>query len=143
MASLLVVEDDADNAEVLERTLAKDGHSVALAANGWEALIALDERSVDAVVLDLMMPGMDGRTFLKILRQDARHADIPVIVVTGAPGVGDGTSVAANLGVVACLIKANYTTDQLRDLVRAALDRGDPRLADGGGGDATPRAFGA
>ncbi|HLL89978.1 MAG TPA: response regulator [Tepidisphaeraceae bacterium] len=121
MANLLVVEDDPDNAEVLIKTLRKDGHHVTRAANGWEALIALGERQVDGIVLDLMMPGMNGRTFLNILRRDSRYGHIPVIVVTGAPGIAQGDAVAADLGVVACLIKTSYSAAQLRELVNQTL----------------------
>jgi CheY-like chemotaxis protein len=137
MADLLVVEDDPDNAEVLLKALLKDGHHVAHAANGWEALIALDERHVDAIVLDLMMPGMDGRTFLNILRRDPRHGHVPVIVVTGAPGVAQGEAVAHDLGVVACLIKTNYSLAELRALVAKALDGQAARSEPDAGGDHT------
>ena len=57
MAKVLVVEDDADTLEMVSRTLEKSGHLVVPAANGWEALLALDSHHISVIVLDLMMPG--------------------------------------------------------------------------------------
>jgi CheY-like chemotaxis protein len=82
MARVLVVDDDPDHCEVVSKLLQKAGYGTATASNGWEALIALDNGKFDLVLLDLMMPGMDGATFLNILRHDQRRKDLPVLVVS-------------------------------------------------------------
>src|SRR3954469_8334281 len=82
MARILVVDDDADHCELVSKLLQKSGYETASAANGWEALIALDNGTFDLVLLDLMMPGMDGATFLNILRHDERRKNLPVLVVS-------------------------------------------------------------
>ncbi|HEX8522652.1 MAG TPA: response regulator [Tepidisphaeraceae bacterium] len=82
MPRILIVDDDADHCEVVSRLLQKAGHTTRCAANGWEALISLDTEHIDLVVLDLMMPGMDGGTFLNILRNDQRRKHLPVLVVS-------------------------------------------------------------
>ena len=82
MPRILIVDDDADHCEVVSRLLQKAGHTTRSAANGWEALIALDTEHIHLVVLDLMMPGMDGGTFLNILRNDQRRKHLPVLVVS-------------------------------------------------------------
>ena len=82
MASILVVDDDLDTRDLLSRYLAQGGHNAVHAANGWEALIALDEQPVDLILLDIMMPGMDGATFLNIMRNAQHHRKTPVVVVS-------------------------------------------------------------
>src|SRR5687768_7362817 len=83
MACVLIVDDDPDHCELIARMLHRVGLETICAANGWEALIALDNNDqVDLVLLDLMMPGMDGGTFLNILRNDQRRKHLPVMVVS-------------------------------------------------------------
>ena len=98
----------------------KAGHYAIRAANGWEALIKLDQNDVDLVLLDLSMPGMDGATLLRILRNDKRRRDIPVVLVTAMRDV-DQFNRASQLGVNGCLLKASFTAPQLFDTVRSAL----------------------
>jgi signal transduction histidine kinase/DNA-binding response OmpR family regulator len=80
---VLVVDDDEDVRAVLRRTLRAEGYSVVEAANGREALEAIADAKPDAIVLDLMMPEVDGFEVVEALagRQDWR--EIPVIVLTG------------------------------------------------------------
>ena len=120
MATVLVVEDERDSRELLARTVRKGGHTAVVAANGWEALLALDEAPVDLVLLDLMMPGMDGPTFLSILRNDQRRRSVPVVLVT-ALSEGDLLSSAARLGVSKCLKKAHYTPQDLLETIDQVL----------------------
>ena len=120
MATVLVVEDERDSRELLARTVRKGGHTAVIAANGWEALLALDEAPVDLVLLDLMMPGMDGPTFLSILRNDQRRRSVPVVLVT-ALSEGDLLTSAARLGVSKCLKKAHYTPEDLLHTIDQVL----------------------
>src|SRR6267142_838864 len=82
LARILVIEDDVDTRMGLGKFLSMAGNAVIPAANGWEALLVLDQSDVDLILLDVMMPGMDGPTFLQILRQAKKHKDLAVIVVT-------------------------------------------------------------
>jgi two-component system cell cycle response regulator len=82
LARILVVEDEVDTRMVLGKFLTVAGHEVLPAANGWEALLVLDTTPVDLILLDVMMPGMDGVTFLQILRQAKKHKHMPVVLVT-------------------------------------------------------------
>ena len=81
-ARLLVVEDEAANAELLRRLLERQGWSVAHAANGQEALDAVAGERPDLILLDLMMPEMDGLEFLERLRRNPAAVSIPVVVLT-------------------------------------------------------------
>ena len=116
MARVLVVEDDPDSLEIVSLTLQKGGHAVIPAANGWEALLALDAHRVDVIVLDLMMPGMNGSAFLRIVRNDQRRKSLPVIILT-ALNAGDAIRTVVDLGVQEWLLKADYTGAQLLDAV--------------------------
>jgi CheY-like chemotaxis protein len=116
MAKVLVVEDDPDSLDVASRTLQKAGHLVVPASNGWEALLALDSHHVDLIVLDLMMPGMNGHAFLRIIRNDQRRKQMPVIVLS-ALATGDLLKNTIELGVQAWFTKSDYTTTDLLDAV--------------------------
>jgi CheY-like chemotaxis protein len=116
MAKVLVVEDDADSLEIVSKTLEKGGHIVVPAANGWEGLLALDAHHIDVIVLDLMMPGMNGSAFLRIVRNDQRRRALPVVILTALTS-GDTLRTVADLGVQEWLLKADYTTSQLLEAV--------------------------
>ncbi len=81
--NLLIVEDDVDSRELLARLLRESGWQSSFASNGSEALAVLKKTRPAAIVLDLMMPVMDGFEFLRIVQEDAELSSIPVIVVTG------------------------------------------------------------
>jgi CheY-like chemotaxis protein len=82
MARILIVDDESDFRVMLGKVLAMEGHQVLFAGNGWEALLVLDGDGVDLCIVDVMMPGMDGPTLLRILRDASRHKALPVIVVS-------------------------------------------------------------
>lgn len=79
---ILVVEDDAATRSLVTRTLAKAGWSIAEATNGNEALTYLEQARPSLILLDLMMPEMDGFTFLERRKENPQWATIPVVVVT-------------------------------------------------------------
>ncbi|MDF1810722.1 MAG: response regulator [Verrucomicrobiales bacterium] len=81
--NLLIVDDDVDSTEALARLLKDSGWSSSLASNGLEALQVLKKTRPAAIVLDLMMPEMDGFEFLKVIQEDENLASIPIIVMTG------------------------------------------------------------
>jgi PAS domain S-box-containing protein len=79
---ILVVDDDEPTREMMRRTLESAGHIVVEAENGQVALDRLSGEVPDIIILDLMMPVMDGFTFLHHLRANEAHANLPVIVAT-------------------------------------------------------------
>lgn len=80
--SILVVDDDAFNRELLTRHLERQGHRVRQASDGAEALSALERSPFDLVLLDVMMPGMNGYQFLERLKSRPRLRDTHVIVIS-------------------------------------------------------------
>jgi DNA-binding response OmpR family regulator len=91
---VLVVEDNPLNREVLARTLYRQKHHFALAADGIEALEMLDEARFDLVLLDVMMPRMNGFEVLKRLKADPRLRELPVIMISALDDIE---------GVVRCI----------------------------------------
>lgn len=79
---LLLADDDAGNRELLCRRLEKLGYQVTACANGSEALGLIRQQPFDLVLLDLLMPGMDGRGVLARMKDDAALRDIPVIMIS-------------------------------------------------------------
>jgi CheY-like chemotaxis protein len=92
---ILVVDDDADIREALCELLQDEGYRAVSAANGREALVYLGSKERPCIILlDLMMPVMDGWEFRRLQQSDPRWSEIPVIVITAAGKQGSG-SIAA------------------------------------------------
>jgi len=79
---ILVVEDDDDILQLLKYNLAKDGYRVTGAVSGEEALKAVKLSVPDLILLDLMLPGIDGLEVCRALKRDGRTGDIPIIMLT-------------------------------------------------------------
>ena len=81
-ATILVVDDDLFNLKLLKTQLVVEGHAVRTASSGEEALVAVAEQMPDLIVLDVMMPGIDGFEVARRLKADSRSRSIPIIMVT-------------------------------------------------------------
>jgi two-component system sensor histidine kinase/response regulator len=81
-STVLIVDDDPMVRRVLKAILAREGYDLAFAASGSEALARLDELVPDVILLDVMMPGMDGFQVCQRLKTDERWRHIPIILVT-------------------------------------------------------------
>jgi two-component system phosphate regulon response regulator PhoB len=79
---ILLVEDEPDIAEVLEYNLGKEGFQVTVARRGDSGLEAIRRDPPDLILLDLMLPGMDGLELTRLLKRDALTARIPIVIVT-------------------------------------------------------------
>jgi signal transduction histidine kinase/DNA-binding response OmpR family regulator len=133
---VLLVEDDAATRTVLRQILTRDGWTIHEAENGRVALDRLAETLPDVIVLDLMMPEMDGFEFLAELRSRPDARDIPVLVVT-AKDLTEDDRRRLNGGVERVIMKRGYAPDELmHELGRALAACVDRRRA---GSDAEPR----
>jgi CheY-like chemotaxis protein len=83
---VLIVEDDVDIRETLGELLESAGYEIVRAANGLEALAAARRAPPDLIVLDLMMPVMDGWQFRSAQRRDPALASVPVIAISASAG---------------------------------------------------------
>jgi CheY-like chemotaxis protein len=83
-ADVLIIEDDSEMREMLEHLLRSEGYAVRTATDGGEALTRMREAPVRLVLLDLLLPAMNGYEFRKAQLRDDRLAEIPVVLVSGA-----------------------------------------------------------
>ncbi|WP_043629439.1 response regulator transcription factor [Nonomuraea candida] len=119
-ARLLVVDDEPALREALQSSLEFEGYKVVTAVDGQEALDALAADSYDAVLLDVMMPRLDGLTTCRRLRASRNHT--PVLMLTARDAVGDRVS-GLDAGADDYLVKP-FELDELLARVRALLRRG-------------------
>jgi CheY-like chemotaxis protein len=126
---VLVVEDDPDTRAMLRRTLERAGWTVTEAENGRVALARLTEWTPRLILLDLMMPEMDGFEFLDAVRADPRRRAIPVLILT-AKDLTEADRRRLNGGVERVVRKGDYVGDafleEVRELVGARLGAGRP-----------------
>jgi signal transduction histidine kinase/DNA-binding response OmpR family regulator/HAMP domain-containing protein len=122
LAQVLVVDDDAKSRDMLRRTLRKEGWTVAEAVNGREAIAQLERSRPALVLLDLMMPEMDGFEVLERMRREEAWRAIPVIIVTAKDLTREEVD-RLNGKVVKVLQKGTYRRRDLLDDVRAMLAR--------------------
>src|SRR5258706_356793 len=120
MSTILIVEDDQDTREIMGRYLTLAGYEHVSASNGWEALLAVDQNRIDLILLDVMMPGMDGVTFLNILRNAQTKRNTPVVIVT-AMSSQELSARFRDLPVEAILPKTQELFDELMQIVRKLL----------------------
>lgn len=97
IGNLLVVDDNEMNRDMLSRRLARKGHTVDVAEDGHRALEMVAESDYDVVLLDIMMPGIDGYQVLEKLREDHDSGDLPVIMAT-AKDASEDVVAALKLG---------------------------------------------
>jgi DNA-binding response OmpR family regulator len=122
MASrILIVEDDVDIAQLVARYLQKAGYETDTAASGSDALRALNGAPYGLVVLDLMLPQVDGLEICRRVRADERHASLPIIMLT-ARGDESERIVGLELGADDYLAKP-FSPNELVARVRALLRR--------------------
>lgn len=119
---ILIVEDEAKMAGLLKRGMEEDGHAADIAATGTEALWMAKATDYDAIVLDLMLPGVDGVEVCRRLREDGVWS--PVLMVTALTAVSDRVA-GLDAGADDYLAKP-FHLDELLARVRAIARRGAP-----------------
>jgi CheY-like chemotaxis protein len=135
---ILVVDDDPDILEALSEILESEGFGVRRARNGREALDSLGAQLPGLILLDLMMPVMDGWEFVEQIRPRRDWAEIPVIVLSADRNV---SSKARSLGAVGYLAKP-FELRELLELVRSSIPgpSGGPLNRNGSPGERSDRA---
>src|SRR5690349_6311624 len=109
MSTMLIVDDDPEIREAEKRLLVGEGHSIVTAGNGRDALELLNSIKPDLILLDLLMPVMDGFTFLAERQRRLVALDVPVICLSNA---GDAALARARgLGASECLSKLGSADD--------------------------------
>jgi CheY-like chemotaxis protein len=134
MSRILIVDDASLTREAIAKLLEHEGHSTATAANGkdaWAMLYetTLHEQTPQLIILDLMMPQMDGVMFLKLLRRHEHWGQLPVIVLTGLDDEAHLVSRAKKLGVHDIISKNGSGTEQLLLGVRQIIAEQEAQAA--------------
>ncbi len=124
-ATILVVDDNTDNVEILRAFLTSRGFAVESAPDGRTALARLEEVRPDLVLLDVMMPGMDGWEVCRIIKQHPSLGDTRVMMVTAKGGFEDKFE-GLRSGADDYLVKPVDFPDLLEKVQRNLAARGEP-----------------
>jgi CheY-like chemotaxis protein len=126
MGTILVVDDHNETRRPLVRLLQLEGYNAIGASNAFEALACANHSDPDLILLDVMIPPMDGLTFLMRVREDIKGRETPVIIVSG---LSDPQTIsrARELGVREHLVKTQFTPQELLDAVKRHIRPGKPQ----------------
>lgn len=115
MAKILLVEDDTILVEMYQAKFELEGHDVKVATNGEDCLKVLEEFEPDLILLDILMPKLNGFHVLKEIKKQPNLRQIPVILLTnlGQAEVDMNQELAKALGVNDYLIKSHHTPDEV------------------------------
>jgi len=127
MSTILIIEDESTSARLLELVLKREGYTTITATNGLQGLKLAQTQHPDLVLLDLMLPGIDGFEVCNRLRADPSTANVPIIVTTAKSQEADKKA-AAKVGANAYLTKP-YTNKELVATIEAVLKRAPPVAA--------------
>jgi len=117
---ILVVEDDKFLRELITQKLMKEDYETSEAVDGEEGIKKIKEEKPDLVLLDLILPGIDGFEVLSKKREDASLSQIPVIILSNL-GQKEDVERGLKLGAVDYLIKAHFTPGEIIEKVKNAL----------------------
>jgi CheY-like chemotaxis protein len=120
LAKILVCDDEKDVVELISFLLEKDGYNVVTAKNGREALDVVGKEIPDLILLDVMMPEMDGYTVQTRLQEDPKTKAIPIIILTAKGQMRDVFAMSSN--VVAYMEKP-FDPKSLRTKIQESLSK--------------------
>jgi len=116
---ILVAEDSSDTRKLIVRILSRKGYAVIEAKDGLEALSQLNNERPDLVLLDIVMPRMDGYKVLSIMKDSATFKDIPVIIITGKDKVFD--KIKGKMSGASVYLTKPFNPDKLIDTINKCL----------------------
>lgn len=127
MAKILVIEDDALLSRMYQTIFVTNNYEVDVAVDGEEGLVKARKGRPTLILLDIMMPKLNGMEVLERLKSDPELRDIPVVILTNLAGNND-VQTALKLGAVRYIIKSENRPKQVEEIVRGILagyTRGD------------------
>jgi CheY-like chemotaxis protein len=119
MATILVVEDEFGIAEVLASALTDAGHNVLTAINGRQGLEQLQESHPQLILLDFMMPVLDGPAMIRTMRTDPKTRAIPIIVMSSLP---EAATIEAVSGMYNGFIRKPFRLRTVTEMVNRVLN---------------------
>ncbi|MBI2573978.1 MAG: response regulator [Candidatus Wildermuthbacteria bacterium] len=120
MKKILVIEDESALQKTIGDALGQEGYEIVAALDGEIGSRLAQEKIPDLILLDLILPKLNGFDVLKSLKENQATAGIPVIVLTNLEGMGD-IQKALDLGATTYLVKSNYSLEDIITKVTATL----------------------
>ena len=120
MKKILFIEDEAALQKTFGEVLEQEGYKMISAMDGEEGIRLVKSEKPDLILLDLIMPKLNGFEVLKNLKSDKTTEGVPVIVLTNLEGTGD-VEKSIELGAMTYLVKANYTLEEVIKKIKQAL----------------------
>lgn len=117
---ILLIEDDVTLSRMYEKKFTADGYQVVTAYDGWEGLKKTTSEKPDIVLLDILLPGLDGLAVFKKMRSQTQTFNTPVILLTNV-GEEDAIYECFKLGAVDYLVKSEVTPAQVTEKVESFL----------------------
>lgn len=120
MSKILIIEDDKFLRELMTQKLTSEGFEMIEASDGEMGVERVKEEEPDLVLLDLLLPGIDGFEVLKWIRQEKQFKDLPVIILSN---LGDEKDIkkGKELGATSYLIKSNFTPTEIIETINRSL----------------------
>lgn len=125
MTKILVVEDDKFLRELISQKVGGEGYEVVEAVDGEEGVEKVSKERPDLILLDLILPGMDGFEVLRKVKGEEATKDIPVIIISNL-GQKEDVDKGMGLGAVDYLIKAHFTPGEIISKIREVLGGSTP-----------------
>ena len=122
MAKIVIVEDDKFLRELITQKVQKEGYQVVEATNGEEGVAKTKAEKPDLVVLDLILPGIDGFEVLRQIKEDSETSGIPVVILSNL-GQKDDVEKGLAAGAEDYLIKAHFKPSEIIEKVKKVLKR--------------------
>jgi DNA-binding response OmpR family regulator len=119
--NILIVEDDKFLRELISQKLIKEGYNILQAVDGEEGLDKIKKEKPDLVLLDLILPGIDGFEVLARAKEDPEVVKIPVIILSNL-GQKEDVEKGMGLGAVDYLVKAHFTPGEIIDKMKRILE---------------------
>lgn len=118
--TILIIEDDKFLRELIAQKLIKEGYEISEAVDGEKGIKKIKEEKPDLVLLDLILPGIDGFEVLSRMKEDEALAKIPVIILSNL-GQREDVERGLKMGAVDYLIKAHFTPREIINKIKNAL----------------------
>ena len=120
MKKILIIEDDKFLRELIVKKLTKEGYETSEAVDGEEGIKKIKAEKPDLVLLDLILPGIDGFEVLSRMKDDPALLQLPVIILSNL-GQKEDVEKGLKLGAIDYLIKAHFTPGEIIEKIRANL----------------------
>lgn len=118
--TILIIEDDTFFQNLISKKLVNEGFEVLVASDSRQALSILEEKKPNLIILDLILPVLDGFGILSIVKKDEKTKDIPVIILSNL-GQKEEIERAIALGAVDFMIKVNFTPEEIVRKIKSII----------------------